>query len=99
MGKKSSAKIERKECREFVIDIKGTYSQKNGIENVEVSRLVGSGQIIASLCFGLLQDICEKSKIKYNELLSNEIKRYVYNEAIKNAEELAKKEEEQNGKR
>ena len=93
MGRKSSAK----KTLEAEIIIQAEYS-KNGIEEITKSDLKGSGQVLVSLALGLVHTICEQAGVKYTELLSNEIKRVVYTEAVEKAEKLQKEEEEKNGR-
>lgn len=91
-------KNKEEELREFSISVKGKYSANRGVEEMEEVKVQGSKQILVSVCLGLVKELCIQANASYTELLSNTIKQEVFAEAVKKAEEMQKKEEEENGK-
>lgn len=92
MGRKSR----NKEELDFSISIKGKYKNNIGVTEMEEINGKGNSAILVSACLSFIAAVCEDNKVDYCELLSNEIKRKVYDNAIKKTEKM--REEENNGK-
>lgn len=80
MGRKSN----NKKTHIASVELQAEYKNNTGIKEMKKVKFSGNPAIIASMLLATLREICIQAGAPYTEILSNEIKREVRDNALKN---------------